>query len=439
MLGVARVLIAVPKQFEECSGQVTGTVISVGIDDGDARPVLKDASVDGVPVGARIMLRTEAEKVEGISVGDAVSVCCEKIKHPSAFYNNYDDRLSRLAAGISLYAWPGEERITVLSRGNAPLFTAFDNVLGRIKGVIEDIFGANAPIVAGVLLGQRDGIPEEQYSDFVQGGVAHILTLSGFHVGILTAVLFLLLPKRFPWLRLAAAAVFLLFYCGVTGFSSSLVRATVMSLCVLLAVCVRRRADLLSSISLAAVLLLLFNPFKLFTAGFQLTFAATLGIAFVFSLMDNSAEGRPAWLVSNLLVTLGASTATMLISARYFGHFYPYSILANLVCVPVLSIAIVMCFVLTAAGFVIPNTCRLLAAVPNALINASRWLLGRIACLPYSDITAVRPSILSCVLLLAVMFTASAYVLRPFAKRIKYCIFSFALFTASVFADIIWV
>lgn len=440
LLGCIRTYAAAPPEYLFKSGRVTGVVVETDIDEekGRAELLIKGVTVDDSRVRGKLLLKLPAEAAEGIAIGDEISVSCDRISVPSRFFNNYDERLSRLAEGTELYAWADTERPSVLSRGNAPAARCFAYTRRAVNGVIQNVFGENAPLVSGFILGIKDDIPEAEYSAFITGGVAHILTLSGFHVGLLTGLLYLILPKRFPWLRFFAAAAFLFGYCAVAGFASPLVRASLMCLYMLFAVCVRRRADLISSVSLAALILLLINPFKLFTAGFQLSFAATLGIAFTMSLRFSAGHGKALnRLVGTIAVSFGATAATLLFSARFFGHVYPYNLITNIVCVPLLSAAIVLSFILTAAGFVFPGVCARLAAVPNTLIDSAKILLRGVSTLPYADITALRPSALSCVLMLLIMLAASDYLLRRPKARLKYCAASALLFTASLIADII--
>lgn len=418
------------------SSVVEGVVVSYDATDAHAKLALKDASVNGQSAKHRIMLLSQPEEARGVSVGDRIRTECSSIAVPGTVYGSYNERLQRLAEGVSLRGYA--QKIKVISHDNAPVIQLFSKTRDAIARTIDNTFGSNAPLVKGFILGIKTDIPDETYSNYVNGGISHVLTLSGFHVGVLTAILCFVFPKRKRFLRAAAVSVILLLYCSVTGFSPSLTRASVMCVCAVSASAFARRSDALSSLSLSALIILFANPFRLCSLGFLLTFAATLGIILISSFnVGGDKKSLVHRFKSSAAVTLGASAATTLISAAAFGCFYPYNIISNLVCVPLLAFAITVSFVITALAFVLPGFSALAAAVPNAVYDAVEWLLSRISLLPYSKLAAFRPSAISCVLALLLLFSTSAYVLRTAKTRLKYGACVLLLFTASVFVDII--
>jgi len=445
LVGMARVQLAAPDSLAGENVTVAGTVKSIAYTDTGASVALCRAACQGqgLRYGVLVIVKDgqgNAPDKLPFEAGDKVSIVCQSIGEPTQMYGVYNERLARLAEGISLKAKAEADDIAVVAKGSSPYYRLITKTKEAIGRKIDGLFGSSSALVSAFIIGEKDGVPEDVYADFLSGGIAHLLTISGFHVGVITALLYALLPKRYPRGRFAVIGLFLLCYCAVTGFAASLLRASLMCMCVLFADAVCRRADVLSSLSLAAVLILLVSPYKLYSAGFCLSFAATLGIVLAFSFgVPKFKTGIAKALLSTVTVTIGATAASMLLTARYFGTFYTYGIIVNVLFVPLFSAAMVMCFVLTFASFLLPNVCMMLAAVPNALLDAALRLLNKTASLPYARLTTVTPSILSCVLMLLLLFSASAYVLRPLKRRAIYTAIMLALFTASAFADIITV
>ncbi|MCR5808421.1 MAG: competence protein ComEC family protein [Clostridiales bacterium] len=432
LIGFARMLIIPTDSFENGEYTVIGTVVSDN-DGKEGRLILSNVTVDGVKLHHRMRMNLKNASVP--EVGDVIETRCS-VRNPSMRFGSYDERTRLMASGISSVASCSEYK--VIRKGAVPLTKALNDVRRYLGARIEYLFDDNADIVCGFLLGDRSGVEEEDYEDFVSTGTSHLLSLSGFHVGILASVLFFLLPKCFPWLRFTIVGLFLLFYCALTAFSPSLVRASIMCGCLMLADVTEERRDALSSLSLAALIILIVQPYKIFSVGFRLSFAATLGILFLTS------SGIPAFksrivskVVSAALITIGATAATALISAQYFNTFQTYGIIANVIAVPVFSLAVTLSFAVLLIGLIIPPAAHLLAFVPDKLITGGMIMLRAISSLPGAQISVFSPSTLSGVLMLVVMFCISQYVLRPLNKRIRLTMLAFLLFTASVIADII--
>ena len=433
VIGAARASLSTPPSVELNSCEVSAIVYEIPEKEGGSY-TLCSVKLDGEPYPGKLRLKLKSESDE-LRIGDEVRFV-GSVKTSNVRFGAYNERLELLSKGVTAKAV--SENVDVISSGAIPIKRCLSYTRSFLNERIDNIFGENAGIVSGFLLGDKTGVDGSDLDSFRATGTAHLLSLSGFHVGLLAGIFFFLLPKRRPVLRFIVIGSFLLLYCAVASFASSIVRATVMCMCMLLSDVTERRRDSLSAISLSALIILLFSPYMIFSIGFGLSFAATLGIIFILSAGSPSFRS-PAVnkIVSSLLITIGASAATAMISARYFNTFPTYGIIANLIAVPLFSVIITVCFILLVLGVFFPQAAALLAWAPNRMIDGSMMLLNGISSLPYSTFQVGSPSVLSCVLMLVLMFSISAYVLRPMRKRIKIFLCVLLLFTASVAADII--
>ena len=431
LLGAARMSAAAPDTVKEGEYTLRGTVFEVS-GGKKAAVSLCRAELNGAPLKYRVKLETTGGAPR---IGQRIELSC-KVRTPERQWGAYNERLALLSNGISLKASGGS--YTVVSDNDLPVWRTICGVKQALHNRIMELFPENGTIVAGFLLGERTGMDEYDEECFKETGTAHLLTLSGFHVGLITALLFFLLPKRFPWLRFAAVTLFLLFYCSITAFAPSLVRASIMCVCIMIADVAERRADTLSSLSLAALIILAVSPYKIYSTGFRLSFAATFGIILFTRMGVRRSKSRAvSYLIELITVTFAATAATVLFTANTFGVLPAYTLLSNIVAVPLFSVAVTMSFAALLIGMPLPEIGFIAAWPADRIITGAMRVLGFIRSLPYSQIRVFRPSSLTAVLLLVLMFFVSPFVLRPLNKRIRAALPVFLLFTVSVFADII--
>ncbi len=155
-------------------------------------------------------------------------------------------------------------------------------------------------LISGVLFGDKGQLEEESYEAFQKNGTAHVLAVSGLHIGIIFAGLRRLLKKKNKILYYLLSIAVLLVYSLMTGFAISTVRALILIFTVMFAELNDRPYDLLSALAFAGIIILSFNPFELFNSGFQMSFLAVLSIAIV----GKKAERKFYFIPQSLLSTL---------------------------------------------------------------------------------------------------------------------------------------
>ena len=146
-----------------------------------------------------------------------------------------------------------------------------------------------ASILLGMLLGEKEGIAPEQYSDFQKTGIVHIFAVSGLHVGyilLLAAGISALLGFS-QRLKFFFGIFFLLLYGTLVGWPISVVRASIMAATGLFAYYIGRDNQLINSLGLAGIIILLLDPYALFKISFQLSFLATWGLVYLYPLIKS--------------------------------------------------------------------------------------------------------------------------------------------------------
>ena len=228
---------------------------------------------------------------------------------------------------------------------------------------LDEEMGRNAAMARALLIGERDAVARSDLRNIRDAGLAHILAISGLHLGLFAFGLFVLVRRVFslfprlcqtlPVKKVAASlALFAAFaYMLLAGATLPTQRAFVMSGLVLVAVLCDRAAISLRVVALAALVVLALNPESIASAGFHMSFAAAAAlVAFYESFSRSNYRARlnkmPFFvnsLVLLLMTTAVASLATAPFVLYHFGRIAQYGMLSNLLAVPLLG-AIVLPF-----------------------------------------------------------------------------------------------
>lgn len=197
-----------------------------------------------------------------------------------------------------------------------------------------------------MLFGEKSQLDYNTTKAFRNSGIAHMLAVSGLHTslwcGLLIALLKLLRCKE--QIRSLICVLFLTAFCIISGFTPSVVRASVMASSTLIAPLFKRKADSFNSLGLAITLLLVANPYVIHSISFQLSACATLGVLLSQETTSriNSIKYIPRekhlshafnYIISSVIISVFAGIFTLPVSAYHFGVFSIASPLSNIICV----------------------------------------------------------------------------------------------------------
>ncbi len=223
-------------------------------------------------------------------------------------------------------------------------------------------------VMEGLTLGEKGGL-EETYVWFQKAGLAHLLALSGLHVGFLVGSLVLLLTPLGQW-RYLLALLALPLYLWLAGPTPSLVRASLMAGLSLLGLFLGLgAAGVLQALGLALFLQLLWLPQSLLSLSLQLSYLAVLGIALALPPLRPPPTFR-GYLVGTLLASLGAQALLAPLLLHRFGFLPLLSPLSNLLALPLVALLVPLGVLkLLLGGLLAP----LVEPLAQALVLVARW------------------------------------------------------------------
>ncbi|MEC8664301.1 MAG: ComEC/Rec2 family competence protein [Pseudomonadota bacterium] len=216
-----------------------------------------------------------------------------------------------------------------------------------------------ASFLTALMTGKRSGIAEQHWEAMRDSGLAHMLAISGLHVGMVSAIIFFVvrgclalcppLVLRHPIKKYAAIAALVaaFFYMLVVGSTVPTIRAMLMTGIVLFAIMIDRNPFSLRLVALSAFGILLLLPDALLGASFQMSFAAVTALIFFYEIIRKRWSGlysQAGWFRRLLLYFIGISMtsviagfATGLFSVYHFQHFANYSLISNFLAVPIMT------------------------------------------------------------------------------------------------------
>jgi competence protein ComEC len=350
------------------------------------------------PVRGAVLIR--APRFPEHSYGDRLRISGLLETPPELEGFSYAEYLSRKG----IYSYINYARVVTIESGQGSRFWA---ALFAIKDRARDVLAQLVPdpeasLLQGILLGIRSGIPDDLYEDYNTTGTSHIKVISGSNTTLIAALFALafgrlLGPRRAYWLVMAGIVLYVL----LVGADAAVVRAGLMGGLFVTAIALGRRATAYVSLFATVLILTLINPMALWDVGFQLSFAATLGLIvfapaiqrlFERGLVQFASPDRASpilrFLNDALILTLAAQILTIPLVVYHFGRLSLVAPLANLLILPVQPPIMGLGGAAAIAGMVpsLGPVARAIAWVPWLLLAYTNAVVRWIATWPFTSL-----------------------------------------------------
>jgi len=330
-----------------------------------------------------------------IDYGDELRLYA-KIKRPERLDGfDYGEYLLQRRIWGTVAVWSRRElKLVAHGRGN-PLMGVGYCVREGIFKLADRYIPQSAGLFKALLFGERGYLEESIEEEFRDAGVAHVLAVSGLHLGIIIGLFWLLFRR----LRLSASISYAVlipvvaFYLLLVGGRVSLVRAAILFGFLALGwalsergLILRRWADPYQGLSAAALVILGWNPLALFDVSFQLSFSATLGIIAFASRFERFLKRIPSrWLRGLITVSLAAQLGVIPFIAWWFHRVYLLVIVANLLVIPLVTLVLWGGIAFLLVGLLhLPYLLAYLGQAEGWLLDALDRLTGLLASFRFS-------------------------------------------------------
>jgi competence protein ComEC len=250
----------------------------------------------------------------------------------------------------------------------------------------EKVFG----VLSALILGDTSQMDDEVQLSYANAGAVHILAVSGLHVGLIYALLAPAMKRIFHkqkarWLKTLFPMVLLWIYAGITGFSPSVLRASVMFSFFLVSDNFSKKGNAINTLAASALLLLMVDSSLVFDVGFQLSYAAVAGIVLLQKPLEKLLvieHKRLHQLWKLLVVSLAAQLATLPLTLYYFQQFPSYFLVTNILAIPISTVVLYIMLAFLALSWFAPmawllaNAGTSLTQVMNAIVDCTAHLPG---------------------------------------------------------------
>ncbi len=353
------------------------------------------------------------KNVEELEYGDKIQIKGKYIK-PSMQrnYKGYDD--SKYLKTLKVVGRIKVDKVDVKAKKQLNLLFQFANDINiKIRENIEKIFSdEKAIIIKALLLGDKQDIQEDLKEEFQVLNISHVLAISGMHIGYIVIGLNILLKRLIgkKYTKIVTI-IFLIGYTLITGFSPSIIRASIMGVLVISSGLFYRKNDIWNSIGISLFIILIYNPFLILDVGLQLSYLGTISIIIFNSTIQNIFDKikikknlKEFKSIKEILsVTISAQIMILPILISNFNIIGIYSLISNLLVSIIIGLIIVFSFLCIIVSLIYMPIAKLFIVIINlgieiliAICNFSK--------LPFSKIYVPTPNILFIIFYFFIVF-----------------------------------
>ncbi len=378
-------------------------------------------SINWKPTSGKIMLYFEKDSaVRRINYGDQLILQTtlnpvNPPMNPGEF--NYKRYLANRGIYNQGFVKADSWQILAPDRGN-PIVAFSIKVRNNFLHILEseNIKGDEFAVASALLLGCTDYLDADQMKEYSGSGAMHILSVSGLHVGIiylfLNFILYFLNKNRLTRILKVLMLILLIWiYALITGFSPSVLRASLMFSIIILGELITRKINMYNTLAASAFLLLLIWPYLITDVGFQLSYLAILGIVWLYRPICNlyvpsNKIIRIIWQTS--AVSVAATIATFPLTIFYFRQFPNLFLITNLIAIP-LSTLIIYVGIMVLATSALQVLSSLLATLMSKMIWMLNYSIKFIEAQPFAVLRGIHINSIEMLLLFLVVISLSAF------------------------------
>ncbi len=369
-----------------------------------------------------------SKEAPAVFLGNEVLVC-GKIKQMNIARNpgNFNEKnylrsnhvIGKLdAISIKIVDEHIDELAIVLEKTKEELSKSVDKIIPEESGILK-----------AMLFGNKEDLESQTKSSYRQAGIIHILAISGLHISTVGMMIFNLLRKKFTYYTASIiSGSFMLGFAILTGGSVSTKRAVIMFTLSLISKILGMAYDIKTSVSIAGIILLMDNPYYIFNTSFLLTLGTVIGIAFISPVLENSILGLIKnkskgieRFIKTIILSVSINLTTMPLILFMYNEIPTYSIVINLVVIPLMSIVLCMGLLGTVLGLIWIKAGIFFVGINAYILRFFQFICSCYTHIPGNTIISPKPDlirIISYYICLVIFVAVLNYYPKKAAKKI---------------------
>lgn len=384
-----------------------------------------------------ILRISKSEKIT-LNYGDKIKVSGEYIIPEEA--RNYGEfSYKEYLKTQKVYGIFDADKVEILEHKNLSFIELFSN---KIKLKIIENFRKILPedtgeLFLGILIGYDDNLSEDIEESFRKSSLTHLLAVSGSHIAyIIIGISYLLKLFKVPKKITSITTIFvLIFFMYITDFSSSVVRASIMGIILIISLILFRKNDIQTTISISILIILIENPYKILDIGLLLSYFATIGIICFSKLNKNSKsditlkERVIEYIKEIALITVFANIFVIPIMIYNFNTISLTFVISNVIAGILIGPITIGGFILIIISFINFKFTYIISIAYELLLKLLILSTNLTSLIPLSEILVPTPSIVIVVIYYIVLFVGIGYALlkkeysnRYLVRKISICI-----------------
>lgn len=302
-------------------------------------------------------------------------------------------------------AWAGD--ISILSKASE-----YEKLISNIRKSVSLRLSRLFPektegIAIALLTGDKSSIPFEIKQQFSFAGTAHVLAVSGLHVGIISVMVYLLLGFIADLrIKFLIFSLVILSFIILTGSHASSLRAGLMAIAAMFVLTMQRKTEPLNILAFVILVIIIISPQMIYSVGFQMSVAAITGIIIFYKPVRNffvELIGKKEniifnKIISSLALTFSASMSVAPVIAYYFGMFSIISPIANLFCVPLIFFGMVFTTLSLLFSYIYFPLGEIYSASADLAYNVCIWLNSAAVELPMAYVEGKESFIIALII-----------------------------------------
>ena len=315
-----------------------------------------------------------------LELGDEI-VLRGVLKEPLANTNPglYNHKLNLLTQNIHTMATVKDYSITVME-GTSPSIglRIKKDFIAKVEGIFDEYLEEdNSFLMKSIILGKSSYLDGERVAQFRDLGLAHVLAVSGLHIGIIAGFFVIL----FAYIGLNRKVnVFLVIsilwlYAYIIGNPPSVIRANIMFSLLLVSQLGGEPYDSINTLFFALFIMLIINPFWIFSLGFQLSFMATFFIIYLTPRMREIFYPYRGGFINTISGIMSVQIGLLPIQAYYFNRFPIMGLISNLILIPLISMTLILSILLIPFSFISGYISGSIAIISDFLLRIHFYIL----------------------------------------------------------------